>query len=132
MQSAAPFYTCPNEGCYFYVATGVAKGKDPPPAFGPLEATLRAIVRDCTAYEKSSRLTNYWRPVIIGIRNRLQPFTRAADEAMIQRGARAVAAAESWGWGSRNTPNGNTVEEQEAWCMEMSRKVLAAALGEQK
>ena len=65
------------------------------------------------------------------------PVASAAQEAkpepsavMILRGAMAVAKMESWTWGSSNTPNGNTVKEQKAHCLAMSRAVLCATLND--
>jgi hypothetical protein len=53
------------------------------------------------------------------------------DAAMIERGARAVASAESWdGWDDDSSwsPNGNTPEEQRGWCRDVATIVLTAAL----
>lgn len=51
------------------------------------------------------------------------------DAGAVERGARAVAAVESWGgWDTNSpTPNGNTPDEQREWCRDVARAVLAAA-----
>lgn len=51
------------------------------------------------------------------------------DEATLDQAARAVAALESWdGWDTNAaTPNGNTPDEQRAWCREIALAVLQAA-----